>query len=422
MRRVPRVFTGCLFLLAGGVVFARVVRETLWISGGAEGLVMGGRVAPGWVGVSRHIEGRGGGGWWMDLDGTRDWDQLAEVEGLRLPDAVAPSEDLLRLRGHEVLTRPAPWTLLNARPLPQFPEYQVPAPPFREWESSHGFRVRVMALLSETTPLRVPPHALRPLWVFDPESGLRERLASDPAPPDRFTAVALPAGADGSHWSKAFPDVRVLIEPAGARPNVIPLEGGRRLRVRPGLHGRAVIRVDIRWDTVARRFRNPHATVEWVRTPDLEPLDFPEDLVQRLRPLPDWQEPDPDLIFGGLADYGNRWLAPDETEPPEEPANALPDARRVALAPTDTVWTRWRLTASERAALARLDLPATLDPLPGGTTDAVLIPSRLAAGNGGDEDWMPLRRFLHGIGVQPDTLPLTSRDLLISHTPPKTTP
>lgn len=398
-------------LLSCGLAPARVVVETLWVSGGAEGVLMGGETLPGWLGVARHIDRQAPDAWWIDLDGTRDWDPLRQVGGLRLPDATVPSPQLFRLWGDELLHRPVPWTLLNITPLPQFPDHPIPTPPFRQWTSPHGFDLRFTALLPQNAPLLIPPHSLRPLKVLPPKTSLREFLASDPAPAKRFTVVALPPDADGGDWSRAFPDVPILIEPAGARPDVIPLDDGRRLRIRPGLHGRAVVRVDIRWDTVARQFRKPHASVEWVRSPDLEALDFPPALIPRLRPLPPSTKPTP--LAEALAAYANRRLVPEQEPSPTPPAGPLPDARRAAAAPADTVWTRWRLTPSERAALQRLDIPARLETLADGASEAVLIPSRLAAGDGGNERWIPLRRFLDELDLQPDTLPLTSRELVL---------
>lgn len=405
LRRLLPGLILCGLLSAAG---ARTVRLTLWVSGGSNGVLLGGDPAPGWLGVAEHIRNQPDEGAWIDAGGTFDWSCLSSIPRLRLPDAMVPGEETLRLRGVGALEDVGSWTLLNAAVLPQFPESELSAATSRVWRQEDGVGWRMLGLLSDKAPLRVPPERLRPLRVTDALETLRSFLLKHSAEGSTATALVVPEGEDPAEWSRRTPDIPVLIEPAGTWPDIVAAHGGRQIRVRPARFGRAVIRVWMNWDTVERRFGDPKAEVEWVRTPDLEKLELPDCAERRLRPLVDPPESDPETALLSRADLV---LLPTETGDPAE--STLIDALRVAAAPVDHAWLRVEVAAATLEAWRDLDLPGFAwrgDAASSGTR-TVLMPDVAAAGAGGAA--RPVREALDGGGFEPVWMEFTTRDLAV---------
>jgi len=398
--------------MSAPVLMCRVVTTTLWITGGSEGILYGGEELPGWLGQIAHIKAEDPEGCWLEVGGTRDWPELKKIEDVRLPDAVVPSEFLLQRFGRELFQQPVPWTLTNLKILPQFPGADVSVPSQREWQHPDGFSIQMRGLLSEKAPLRIPPSQLRPLWVTDPVEHVQQEWVQAPAAETVFQVVVLPEQSDVVRMSDQFPEARILVEHAGGRPQVIPLDEGRRFRVRPGSVGRALIRVDIRWDTVQKEFRNPLAEVIWLRSPNLESLPLPPAMANRTRPLQfdtterqelmTSEEVPADVFFltGAEAEMQtvdirivgrSPWWPPPEGEFGEV---RFPDTQKLFLGP-DQVLMRIPLSKSEVSKLRTLDLPSALGTGNTAQQSVLIVPAEWAAGNGGD-GWMTLRRFLDG--------------------------
>lgn len=407
---VKRIGLGLFLLLSSLTASARPVRITLWISGGTQGQLTAGREAPGRLGIIAHILENDPDGYWIDIGGCRD---TAVQNGLPAPQALIPGLELLQTGGlTAIMQADLPWTALNVGILPQYPEVPNPLPTRQDLQHPDGPRMTVIGLLPADTPLRVPPALLRPLRILPPEDALQTVMADLRASP-AFPLVALPEGTDPGEWSRRFPDLPLLIEPPSANPAVISLAEGRRLRVRPALHGRALIRVTLVWDTVRQTFAPPVAEVEWVRAPNLSLLDLPPGLALRLRPLPEAPEP---------ADLRNAWidrlLARSEadtalipvlpTRPPPHPHS--PESWRSHLFPWDFAWIPAVVDADTHRAWRRLDLPGY--EWTGKRTGAarILLPSPLAAGDGRSPH--PFRQPRSSAFTPAPPPPFTARDLL----------
>lgn len=404
-----------LLLLLGGLLpaSARPVPVTLWISGGTQGILTAGRDAPGHLGVLAHIQAHPHpNAFWIDLGGTGDLPGLP-AETFPRPDALIPSTELLQTRGITLFTAtPAPWTALNTGILPQYPDSHLPLAPTLTLRHPDGPVLTVIGLLPDTTPLLVPPPLLRPLRILPAETALQEQLPHLRAS-QTFPLVSLPEGSDPSAWSRAFPSLPLLIEPPANPPAVIPVRDGAQLRVRPALHGRALIRVHLTWDTVTQTFSNPSAEIDWVHTPDLSPFPLPPCARSRLLPLtdpPDLPSLRTDYIRRLLrhAEAAHALLPPWPDSPPDHPR--VPELWRPHLFPRDFAWIRLEADA-ETLRLLREHAPPdhtwSSPPAPG---SRILLPAPLAAGLGGAA--LPLRRHLDTLPVPPEPLPLSARDLL----------
>jgi len=298
--------------------------------------------------------------------------------------------------------------VLNGRGLPQFPEWEPPFPASRDWRHPDGLGVRIWGVLSDRAPLRVPPDRLRPLRVDPALERVRRALLEEPADDETLQVLVLPEDADGSEWSDRVPEVPVLVEHAGGRPAVVPVHGGRQLRVRPGMHGRAVIRVWVSWDTVDQRFGEPKGEVVWVYPPNLERLDVPGEIESRLRGLktPEVRE----LREALLARAEVAWMPEGSGAVPD---NRIPDGRRAELVSRDHVWMRLNANASEVRAWASMALPGGvwIEREGAGRGDLeVLVPASVAAGAGGDA--MPIRRWMDAHPWAVEFAGFSTRDLL----------
>lgn len=405
-----RFGTGLLICLLHLTLGARPVQVTIWISGRSGTLLTAGRAAPGHLGVVAHILREEPEGYWIDHQAGRYSGSLPETLA---PHAMIPGMALLYTRGLSDFRDSAlPWTALNAGILPQYPEEALPWSPDITLDHPDGARIHLLGLLPENTPLRVPPPLLRPLKIRSPQEEMKSRLPALRTS-GAFLILALPEEGDPADWSRDFPDIPLFIEPASSQPAVIPLDEGRRLRVRPGLHGRAVIRVTLVWDTVRQRFSNPVAEVEWVRPPDLRPLRIPSAMADALRPLP--HEPAPGerrqiwidtLLQRGNADTALIPVLPDR--PPPYPL--APESWRLHFFPEDFVWIPVDVDAEIHRSWRREDFPG--HEWTGRQTGPVriLLPAPLAAG--GTEDTRLLRRPPSASFFPSPPTPFTARDLL----------
>jgi hypothetical protein len=348
----------CLFL--GTSVWARTVRSTLWISGGLEGILHAGANAPGLLGVLQYRANAADPGFWIDHGGSRDFALLRGLSPELLPDAVIPGEDAFRLPGglgpEADLSR---WTLFNLGILPQFPGGKNPFAESRSLRSADGLPVRVVGLLAEDAPWFIPPQRLQPLRVLEPRARLAQALPVWRAGGPEVRVLALPERADAAEWSLSQPDFDILVLPAAAPAEVVPIDGGRRWRVRPAPHGRALIRVLVSWDTVSRSVTTLEAAVEWIPKPDLEGREWPPALRDRLRPLYPAPEagrwPNESAARAFLADSLLRKLEAHAVLVPELRRNdvdvpTLADSWKVAWLPRDQAWVK--LTADAPVARA----------------------------------------------------------------------
>ncbi len=418
-RTVPAIFL-LVMAWAGARVQARPVRVTLWISGGASGVLTAGREAPGMLGLLRHWREVEDGGFWLEVGGSPDYAKLA-ANGR--PDVLVPNAESLRIGGFAMIAQAEmPWTFLNAGILPQYPEEKLPGGRSMRLVHSDGPKIHVHGLLDESLPLRVPPQQLRPLQIHDPREALRARLPEIRAEAGVFQALVLPEDAQGGDWSREFPDFPLLIEHPGPMAEVYSLEDGTRLRVRPGRHGRTVVRVDLTWDTVTQRFGPPVAEVVWVRAMGTDGLEVPEAFRSRLRamhPAPDpgaWaSDREFEAAFSRAAlraGAGDLALVPrlrrKEIAYPE-----LPEVWRTAWVEEDDVWVRVRVPAQIARGWRDTEIEGASwwGRIPGGDGEAsVLLPGRLAAGDRG-ETWH-LREVLDHPEHDVEILDWTLRDLL----------
>ncbi|MDA3875416.1 MAG: hypothetical protein PF795_15825 [Kiritimatiellae bacterium] len=387
---------------------AREVGITLWISGGMDGVMMGDRASPGYLSAISKLMKEDPEACWIDVGGTSDWECLNRIEDVKLPDMVIPRETGLRMHGASFLQDSGiPWTCLNVAALPQFPDQEPEFPPDRGWEQADGARIRVVGLLADGAPLRVPSAKLHPFQVLPSIPSLRDFLTEQPIEPSMLSVLALPEQGDPTEWSRLAPDFAVLIAPPSTRPQVVTLRDGKQLRVTPGLHGRALIRVQLYWDTVERRFRDPKAEVVWMRLADVEALDLPECVVRRLRPV---DAGSPEKLLESLLEHADAVWFPDETSEPGD--SRLPDAQRVAMVPEDDAWLRVSLEDADWRRWR--DLPDAKWRWMGevsGSEVRVLLPARVAAGEG---DWQStIRRELVEREFQQEWMPFSTRELAV---------
>lgn len=387
---------------------AREVGITLWISGGMEGVMMGDRASPGYLSAISKLMKEDPESFWIDVGGTADWDCLSGIEGVKLPDAVVPRETGLRLYGTSFLQESRiPWTCLNVAALPQFPESEPDFPPFKMWEQVDGARIRVLGLLADEAPLRVPSAKLHPLQVRPAVPSLRNFLTGHPVDPSVFSVLVLPEQGSPADWSRLAPDFAVVIAPPSTRPQVVEVRDGKQLRVTPGLHGRTLIRVQLYWDTVERRFRDPKAEVVWMRLADVEALDLPVCAVRRLRPV---AAGSPEKLLESLLDHADAvWFADGISGPGD---SRLPDAQRVAMVPEDDAWLRVTLEAADWRRWR--DLPDSKWRTRGavsGSEIRVLLSARVAAGEG---EWhSTIRRDLVERDLLQEWMPFTTREVAV---------
>ncbi|GEM_PF-1465807 len=382
------------WVFSAPVVMCRVVTATVWISGGSDGIVYGGEDLPGWLGLMSHIQENGPEDCWLEVGGTRDWTELTNVGKGRLPEAVVPSEFMLQRYGQELFQQEVPWTLSNLNVLPQFPKQDIPVPASREWKHPDGFSIRMMGLLSGKAPLRIPPSQLRPLRVMDPARHLQQSWVRNPPASNACHVVVLPEKTDVKELSHQLPEAMVLVEPVGGRPQVVELEKGARLRVRPGEFGRALIRVDIKWDTVRKTFLNPRAEVVWVREPNLERFELPPSLVERVRPYVPVVTEGTIAVYVPSSDLPRTYSFTPTSESWRGPRRLYPgnfhDADKLNFYGQDHVILRIRMSPADMKELKSLKLPLQLSV---GKEPVLTVYSDFASGNGGDE-WMVLRNFL----------------------------
>lgn len=333
----------------------------------------------------------------MDVGGTRHLSSLQQIRTLRLPEILIPGESLLRVQGVEGLTHAGPpWVVTNAGLLPQFPEAEFPVVPEWTWQYADGGSLRVLSVWSDQLPLRVPADFLRPVRVLPAVETIRARYL---APTDSLEVLVLPEAGDVQDWSRNFPDADVLIEPAGGAPQVVELSDGERIRVRPGTHGRSVIRVWARWDTVTRSFASPKAEIVWVSPCEYTGLDLPADLAESLRDLTGKTFPEGVNVF-----WEPEWRKQDQPShrPDAVRAQRMPADERwmVAEVPASR-WTVWREVEGER--WSRLGTTESRSP-------RVALPASAVAGRG---RWdCPVRQDLLNGTVRGDWLELTTRDLI----------
>jgi len=389
---------------------ARPVQITVWISGGVNQILTAGMEAPGLLGVAEHVQRGGGSGFWVDVGGSAD---LPHLPGLRIPDALIPNGEILRVAGLSILRHESlPWTVLNTGILPQYPEAPPLDRPFQLLRHPDGPVLRVTGLLAANTPLQVPPAQLRPLRILDPAEALRSALPAWRREDAALNLLVLPEGADAGEWSRLFPEIPVIIEPPAAPPAVIPLDGGTRLRIRPAPHGRAVIRLTLIWDTVTREFRAPAAEIEWVRAPDLAGIHLPVPLQRRLRPLPSPPNPaaaiqnwGPQLLRRAEADLA---LLPAVPSAAAIPHPALPESWRGTLVPVNDGWTLLTVSGESARQLRQETLPGYIWVGEPRAQTRVALPNHVAAGLGGQA------RAFRRLPEDPDTLslplPFTTRD------------
>lgn len=386
---------------------AREVDIRLWISGGMQGIVMGSRECPGWLSVARQLEVEDPGGCWIQL-GALPF--TGAIEGLKQPDAVIPTEGDFRLQGLPWMEEsPAPWSLLNAKALPQFPDYTPAFPPVQIWHQADGVEVHIFGLLSDKAPLRIPPNRIRPLQVTAALASLRQYLTEHPLPENAFPVLVLPEDADPGQWSKWLPEFRLLIQSAGSSAKVIALQNGAQLRVQPARFGRAIIRVQVYWDTVEKRFRNPTAESVWVQSPDLHGVALPRGVVERIRPV---EKSDAGDWTDKLMTYGDAALLPEVQTHPID--SKLPDALRVSAFPEDHAWMKVRVSVDQWKRWKQAWQSPSFDILTdrGGEVE-VLLPAEAAAG---DPDSV-IRKDLETMNLETEWMPFTSRDFIIATEP-----
>ncbi len=387
---------------------ARVLRTSLWISGGADDLLMGGDEAPGWLSLSARIAEEDGPLCWIDHGGGSALACLRSSPKLRLPDILVPGETLLRSRGTTFLNENTlPWTLLNIGRLPQFPQAPIPFENSRVWEQADGLRIRAVGLLSEKAPLRIPPTELQPFRVLPLQASLNEALPRWRAEPPAFPVLFLPDDSSPDD-STLYPDFTVLVMPASARPEVISLDDGKRLRVTPGRNGRALIRVDISWDNVTGRFSPPHAEVVWVRAADPASLPLPDCARAPLRPV----TPPTRSLAEVLSSEAELLLIPN---PPSSPKtlSQLPDTLRALHVPVDHRWVRATLPSATARSWSEREIPGHrwVGAAGSGRETRVLLPDQVAAGLGGLT--LEFRRVLDDPETHSEVLPLSSRERLV---------
>ena len=388
-----------LLLFIPALAHARQVTVSFWVSGGAEGILDGGRVAPGWIGLLSQLGDRPQDEPWIDVGGTRHLDALQEIQSFRLPEAIVPGETLLRIKGFSFLEKfPAKWVVTNVGLLPQFPDQQLPLNPSWEWTHPDGGSLRVLSAWSDQLPLHVPSDRLRPLMVTPAMEGIRSMYIK---PHDALEVLVIPEGEDGSVWSKTFPDADVVILPPGGAPRVIEVAKGNRIRVRPGMHGRSVIRVWAKWDTVEKTFSSPKAELVWVRQPDYAKIDLSEELSALIRELGSGDVlKDVDVIWMPEV----KRMKTETTRPDGIRAQRVPqdDSWMIVQVPS-AHWSEWKKVPGARWRWLSDSKPRS---------PRVALPARVVAGRG---VWdCPIRQGILTGDVTGTWLPTTTRDLLNS--------
>lgn len=393
-----------LLLMSGEAAIARPIQMTLWISGGTGDLLTAGREAPGHLGVAAHLQRHDPEGYWIDVGGG----SLSATQVLpRMPEAIVPDLERLQSGGQAVFSEsPLPWTLLNAGILPQYPEAALPFPRLRSIQHPDGPMITVLGLLPADTPRRVPPSLLRPLRILCPDESLMAILAELRTRP-ALPVLALPEGADAAEWSRRHPDIPLMIEAASPNPAVTALDNGRRFRVRPGIHGRAVIRVSLTWDTLQQTFTHLHAEVEWVNPPQSLPGDLPPELSRRLRTLP--EVPDINTLRKDYPESLLREAQADLVLMPRltqrlPPHPQSPESWRVHIFPRDFAWIQVHAEPETLRHWLQRDLPGYewIGARRGATR--ILLPASAAAG--------PLRTGVDSSRTPATIPPFTARSLL----------
>ncbi len=404
-----------VFGFLGAVVPARTVRTTLWISGGLEGILYAGPQAPGLLGVLQYRADSADPGFWIDHGGSRDLALLRGLSPKLLPDAVIPGEDQFRLPGSWIPeTAHDTRTLLNLGVLPQFPGAKLPFVPSRSLRSPDGLAIRVVGLLDADAAWHIPPQQLQPLRVLEPGASLAQALPRWRTEGPEVRVLALPERADTTEWSRSQPDFDILILPAAAPAEAVAIDGGRRWRVRPAPHGRAVIRVTVSWDTVSRSVTTLEASVEWVPRPNLEARTWPPAVEDRLRPL----HPAPNPTHWPNALSRRVFLAEALLRQADAHAVLMPelarrdvdvptlaDAWKVAWFPRDQAWIRVETDAANaRAWTSQTWSGHHWHPreMPRSGPAAILVPADVGS--------RPLRSELEKASAE--RLPWTSRDFL----------
>ena len=394
-----------LFSLRAG---AREISVRLWISGGMQGVMMGNRECPGWLSVARQLALDDPDACWIQVGSPTDSDCLDQIDGLKQPDILIPTEADFRMQGREILEQQAiPGGLLNVSSLPQFPDYEPAFSKVQVWEQADKIKVYGLGLLSDLAPLTIPPGRLRPLRILPALQTLRTYLNEHPLPDQVFPVAILPEDADPKEWSDRFPDIPLLILPVGSFPQIIETHQGRQLRIQPARYGRALIRVEIYWDTVTRSFSSPKAEVVWVKGPDLQGLELPECVRQRILPLKQLPEV---KLSEELLKHADAVLLPQRK--PLGLSSLLPDAVRVSAVPQDDawlkvwadrdVWKRWKEKPGFQG-VERSNLPR------GGME--ILVSAASAAGNGKWED--AIRQDLQKYDFKTEWMSFSSRDLVL---------
>ncbi|MGA0333799.1 MAG: hypothetical protein ACO3NW_07570 [Kiritimatiellia bacterium] len=395
-------------LLTVQFLSAREVDLRLWISGGMQGLLLGSRECPGWLSVARQLELEDPEGCWLQVGLPPVAGEPLRVPGLKFPDLLVPAESDFRLLGLSGIEQSGEQlSLLNVGALPQFPEYVPGFDPVGIWRQADGAEIWVFRLLSEKSPLKIPPEKLRPLRIDPPVESLRRFLTEKPLPDHALGVLVLPEDAKGPEWSDLFPEFPVLVQNPGSQAKIIELNQGTQLRIQPARFGRELVRVQLYWDTVLRRFRNPKAETVWVNAPSLQGVELASELQQRLHPLR--EIPALDLEEALLQHADAAWL-------PEIKSmdwnSRLPDALRAGAVPEDHAWvrveiprrflTRWQEELPDTQLVLAEKLP---DPC------RVLLPAETVAGAG---DWHSvIRQDLLAENFAREWMPFTTRDLLV---------
>ncbi|MDF3128598.1 hypothetical protein P0Y35_05270 [Kiritimatiellaeota bacterium B1221] len=386
---------------------AREVDLRLWVSGGTQGLVLGSRDCPGWLSVARQLEQEDPEACWVHLGAPPLPDFHRELQGLKFPNILVPGEADFRLQELASFADPKlPFTLLNVDMLPQFPDETVPFSERGIWKQADGVEIHVFGLLSKQAPLRIPADRFRPLQVRDPLGEMRALLTDQPNSASVFPVLVLPEDAEGAEWSTRFPEIPVLILPPGGQSKVIEVQEGKQLRVQPAKFGRSLIRVQIYWDTVTRTFRNPTAEVVWVNAPDLQGLDLPDRIKNRLHPV---SEPPENHLGVALLRKADGVLLPKMKS--LKFASKLPDAVRVSAVPEDDAWLRVQVPASVWRQWRQVPETIFFERENLGDEVEVLVSAKLVAGNG---DWHSvIRQDLLTHDFHGEWMSFTSRDLIL---------
>ncbi|GEM_PF-4820266 len=381
---------------------ARPIQVHLWISGGLEDLLYASEKAPGWLAVMAHLEKEEG--FWLDHGGHPP--PAGIPSSLPRPDAAAPHLDVIQASGLKTLQADSyPLTLLNLKALPQFPGTSSALPSEIRLSHPDGPEICIQALLHPQAGRQLLPQALQPWQVTDPLPMLAKHA---PGSGKEFPVLMLAEGASAREASRNFPGFPLMIEAPGATPAIQELDQGKRLRVRPARHGRALIHVELTWDSVTRSYATPEAEIVWLRTPALEELEVPKELFPQLRPCP----PPTQQLSQRLQGQSDLILLPKKNRPlPRNPG--LPHALRLHLAPENRVWVKLECPVTPLRSLRNLPSEEWqwLGEMPGAGLCSVILPADLLAGaaHGG----FSAREILSHPDSRIEVLELRSRDWLL---------